>query len=235
MHGHVIGRVLIVLLGATVVVYLLVNSLSPRRHCFCCKNRVKSSSRQAVERDDGYAEDVDFRIIVLTYNRPVSLMKCLKTLDELELDGDTAALEIWIDISGKGRVDNNTIAAAKSFKWTKGPSCVHVQPTHAGIAGQWIDTWRPNADSRELSLILEDDMSVSPMAYRFVKAVHRKLANVSDFVGVTIQTDQLQVLSSRPRGSLAVTKNNTIFMYKGYGTWGFSPKLEHWRRFQVNK
>jgi len=47
--------------------------------------------------------------------------------------------------------------------------------------------------------------------------------------------DQSLVLSSRPKGPLAGPKNDTAFMYKCLGTWGFSPKPLHWRRFQVTR
>jgi len=101
--------------------------------------------------------------------------------------------------------------------------------------GQWIDTWRPQDDSNasELCLILEDDLSVSRYAYRWLRAVHRAYGNRSDFVGATLTSDQMSILSSSPKGPLAAPKNDTVLMYKCFGSWGFSPKPLHWRRFQV--
>jgi len=91
-----------------------------------------------------YSDEVNLRVIVLTYNRPKSLLKLLASLEDLELDDDSAAMEIWIDRDKKaGIVDNNTLTVANSFKWSRGPTRVHVQKKHVGIYGQWIDTWRP--------------------------------------------------------------------------------------------
>jgi hypothetical protein len=154
-----------------------------------------------------YADDVDFRIIVITYNRAVSLLKLLRSLDDLELDGDRAALEIWIDVNDKGQSHDETVKAARSFQWKKGPTRVHIQTSHAGIMGQWIDTWRPRPESKELGIILEDDISVSPMAYRWLKAVHKAMANRTDFVGASLTSDQMSVHSSNPKGPLAAPKN----------------------------
>jgi hypothetical protein len=181
-----------------------------------------------------YADDVDFRVIVITYNRAVSLSKLLHSLDDLELDGDRAVVEIWIDINDKGQAHDETVKTARSFQWKKGPTRVHIQTSHAGIMGQWIDTWRPRPESKELGVILEDDISVSPMAYRWLKAVHKAMANRTDFVGASLTSDQMSVHSSKPKGPLAAPKTDTILMYKCLGTWGFSPKPEHWRRFQVS-
>jgi len=100
--------------------------------------------------------------------------------------------------------------------------------------GQWIDTWRPRDDSdTELGLILEDDISVSPYAYRWLLAVHRAYRARSDFVGTTLTSDQMSILSDKPKGPLAAPKNDTVLMYKALGAWGFSPRPLHWRRFQV--
>jgi hypothetical protein len=180
-----------------------------------------------------YSDDVDFRIIVLTFDRDVSLLKLLNSLQDLELDGDKAVIEIWLDVDTEGKVNEPTARAAQSFRWKKGPTRVHVQTSHAGIRGQWIDTWRPRPESREIGLILEDDINVSPMAYRWLKAVHKGMKNRTDFVGATLTSDQMSILSSTPKGPLVAPKNDTILMYKCFGTWGFSPKPEHWRRFQV--
>jgi len=100
--------------------------------------------------------------------------------------------------------------------------------------GQWIDTWRPpgNTDA-ELGLILEDDISVSPFAYRWLRAVHRAYRNRSDYVGSTLQSDEVRVLSKSPKRAIIAPKNDTVLMYKCLGTWGFAPRPLHWRRFQV--
>lgn len=179
-----------------------------------------------------YKDVVDFRVIVITYNRPASLNKLLKSLDNLELDGDRATLEIWIDRSVKGIANPETVQIAESFRWRRGPTRVHIQQTHVGIMGQWIDTWRPQHGSSELGIIIEDDISVSPFAYRWLRAVHRYYRNRTDFAGASLTSDQMSILSSNPKGPLAAPKNHTVLMYKCLGTWGFAPNPTHWRLFQ---
>ncbi len=55
-----------------------------------------------------YSDRVDFRVIVMTYKRVRSLLVLLKSLDDLELDGHRISLEIWIDRSRGGKVDEDT-------------------------------------------------------------------------------------------------------------------------------
>ena len=118
-----------------------------------------------------YPDPVDFRIIVIACNRPNSTRKALQAIDSVYLDGATSALEIWIDQSKSHFVHYPTVEVARMFKWSKGPTQVHIQDQHVGIYGQWIDTWKPNGT--ELALILEDDINVSPYVWRWVKAVDK--------------------------------------------------------------
>ena len=74
-----------------------------------------------------YPDVVDFRVIVITFNRADSLSKLLRSLDTLVLDGHRAALEIWIDRDRKNGVDQRTFEVASAFNWKGGATRVHVQ------------------------------------------------------------------------------------------------------------
>jgi len=75
-----------------------------------------------------YWDVVDLRVIVLTFNRADSLLKLLRSLDTLVLDGDSAALEIWIDRDHrKNDVHKRTFEVASEFRWKIGPTRVHLQ------------------------------------------------------------------------------------------------------------
>jgi len=184
-----------------------------------------------------YADRVNIRIIVITYKRPESLLQLLQSLDDLELDGDSAALEIWIDRDRKtGAVDRQTVTVASEFQWSRGPTRVHVHQSHVGIYGQWIDTWRPPENSdNELALFVEDDLSVSKYAYRWVRAVFHAYSRRPDFVGASLTSHQMITLHGRPKRRLpyAGPPNHSVMMYKCFSSWGFAPKPLHWRRFQV--
>jgi len=182
-----------------------------------------------------YSDKVDLRIIVTAYNRATSLTTLLESLDTLELDGHSAVIEIWIDRHRKtGKVHQQTLKAASEFQWSRGLTRVHVHTEHVGIYGQWIDTWRPLDDTdNELALIVEDDLSVSIYAYRWVRAVFRAYSHRADFAGASLTSHQMHILSPRPKRRLQGPQNHTVMMYKCFGTWGFVPKALHWRLFQV--
>ena len=70
-----------------------------------------------------YTDSVDFRIVLMTFRRATALLKTLQALNELEMGGDTAALEIWIDRDKNNHVDPATLKAAKDFKVCRWSFC----------------------------------------------------------------------------------------------------------------
>ena len=177
-----------------------------------------------------YPDVVDFRIIVMTYKRSSSLERLLKSVDGIVLNGDKAALEIFIDRDSKGNVHLPTVEAAQSHQWPLGQKRVHIWSRHVGLYGQWIDSWRPKESSEEVSLILEDDISVSKYCYLWIKAAHKAYGNRTDISGYTIQSDNLR--SAKGGRPLQGPKQDTAFLYRILGSWGFSPHPRIWREFQ---
>jgi len=82
-----------------------------------------------------YTDVVDLRVIVITFNRADSLSKLLRSLDTLVLDGQRAALEIWIDRDRKNCVDQRTLKVASAFNWRGGHTRVHVQVVLSVVLG----------------------------------------------------------------------------------------------------
>jgi len=207
--------------------------------CTLVKNSLNKATRKSSQNARSssclYSDNVDLRLIIMTYDRPLSLQKLLKSLEILELDGRSAALEIWIDRNQHtGAASTRTIKVASDFKWNRGPSRVHIHTTHVGIYGQWIDTWCPHNDTdNEIAIFLEDDLSVSKYAYRWTYAVFRAYSHRTDFAGASLAGYQFKTLSEKPKRPLAGPKNHTAIMYKYFSTSGFAPKPFYWRHFQV--
>lgn len=177
-----------------------------------------------------YNRTVNLRVIVMTFNRPASLATLLASLNNLELDGDSAHLDIWIDRDKDGKVNMETLKTAQDFHWSRGRSHVHVHKNHMGIYGQWIDTWRPASGIREIAMILEDDLTLSPFAYLWLKAAHRKYDSLPYISGYTLQSENVNIATKGD--PMRVDQSQPVYGYKRFGTWGFSPHAERWREFQ---
>ena len=183
-----------------------------------------------------YKDEVDFRIIVITYNRASSLRKCLDHVLTLKTLGDTVHVEVWIDRSDKGVVDEGCLREALEFqkKWNKlheGGACVHTQDRKANIAGQWVDTWRPKENSSELGLILEDDIDISAWAYKWLKAVHQRFGHRQDIMGYALQMENNRFQTGKEK-TIVGPKTDSVFLYRNFATWGYSPHPRVWPLYQ---
>ena len=54
------------------------------------------------------------------------------------------------------------------FKWIYGEKMVHYRTVNAGLQGQWLEMWWPGSDD-EFVFVVEDDLEVSPLYYKFLK------------------------------------------------------------------
>ena len=173
-------------------------------------------------------DETSLRILVLTFNRPMSLQRLLHSLDKAYYYNDKVVLEIWIDKSSDGVIDKQTFTDAVNFKFNKGSKYVYTQTRHVGIYGQWMGTWRPNYQSEEITVIFEDDITVSPWFYRYLKLVHKQYSECEKINGFSMEQNMKH---GSEHGKLNVSNNNIVFLYPVIGTSGFSPKKHNWIKF----
>lgn len=174
-------------------------------------------------------KDIDLRVIVIVYNRAESVMKCLSTLNDAEYLGDTVHVDVWIDRSTTGTIHEKTYQAVSSFKFLHGTYQVHNHTRHVGLYGQWLQTWQPSEDSKEIGIILEDDVNVSPFFYRYLKAAHKKYDKYPEINGYALQS--ISIKHAGDAGHLKAPLGNAVFLYPILGTWGFSPNVKNWINF----
>lgn len=172
----------------------------------------------------------DLRIIVITYNRAASLLRLLKSINNAEYYSDKIKLEVWVDISKEGKKDNATINTAYEFEFKHGSYDVHVREKHAGIYGQWLTSWKPVKQSAEVSVILEDDLTVSPYFYKYLKLVHRKYDSHPEINGYALQGVSIKH-HVHDMSTLEGPPGSLVFLYPVLGTWGFSPVTDKWIGF----
>lgn len=182
---------------------------------------VSSSTRLS----EGFA---DLRILVLTFNRPKSLLRLLTSLQEADYMNDKVILEIWIDRNKNEQLHSDTLIAASNFSFSKGHKLVYTHVSSVGLLGQWIDTWRPNPSSKEIAVILEDDLTVSKFFYRYLKQVHCKYNNKNEINGFSLHV--LREKAGFERNANTGIQD-IVLLYPILDSWGFSPKQDHWMAF----
>lgn len=198
---------------------------------------VCSTSRYAQRQGSGiqyysYGTDVDLRVIVIAYHRAKSLQKCLNTLDAAHYDNSTVSIHVWIDRDNTtGTYPQNTYDVAKGFRFSryKGKYHVHVQATHVGIQGQWINTWWPGNGTKEIGIILEDDMDVSPYFWRWLQGAAAMYNNRHDVSGYSLYGPGKNLVTG---AALHIAPSDSVYMYPIFSTWAFAPHPISWSKFQ---
>ena len=182
-----------------------------------------------------YIDEDDLRVMVLVYNRIGSLRKCLAALQDADISGVVSALEIWIDISLDGQVDHKVLQYAESFKWRHGRTCVHIQDKHVNVAYQWIYSWRPREGSREIGLIVEDDVDLSRYFFRYLRGASAFYYDNTEIFGICLY-DETCLTSSGPRKGKNMIRpsgdRDIVFLYGLMCGYGYAPVPHHWRAFQ---
>lgn len=174
--------------------------------------------------------DVQFRVIVMVYNRNASLQRLLDSLNGVDYMGAKVVVDIWIDRSKKtGEIHSPTYITAKNFKFQHGIAEVHNHTKHAGVYGQWMDTWHPTDNTSEIVVFLEDDITVSKYLYKWLVNVHRKYDKRTDLAGYSLQG--ISIKHGGGGGNLHAPEKEVCFLYPVLGSWGFSPKKENWMKY----
>jgi hypothetical protein len=137
-------------------------------------------------------------------------------------------IEVWIDMSKYGKIDDRTYQVATHFKFDKGDINVMNHTDHVGLFGQWMDLWPHGKDVKEIAVVLEDNVTVSPFLYRYLKVVHTKYDSSPNINSFALQCSAIHNGGSGP---LHAPDDNIVFIYPILGTCGFSPNKINWLIF----
>jgi hypothetical protein len=128
------------------------------------------------------SERFRLHIKVLTYDRIDSLLRCLNSLENALYGGDTVSLVIYVDhafdshqnapwddaSSQRISVSHASLKQIDDFNWSHGDKSVHYRVHNVGMQPQWLEAWWPESFN-DFAFIVEDDMEVSPLYYRYFK------------------------------------------------------------------
>lgn len=173
-----------------------------------------------------------FQVIVLTYDRPASLQRCLESTRKAEYDGKRIDLAVWVDRSTEGVVNDDVIKTARDFAWPHGTKTVHVWNWHVGIWGQWIDSFEAT-DDNDSAVILEDDLELSPFYFRWLQGARNAYGKRNDVFGYTLQRGTLRAMQTGfGNRRLSINSKEKAFFYLLVGSWGYAPEARVWREFR---
>ena len=167
----------------------------------------------------------NFSLIILTRDRPYSLLRLLNSLLKTKFNDASINLIIHID----GSIDmNESYHEALKFNWPFGEKSIKKYSKQKGLAMAWFNAWYPK-NSFDLGIIFEDDIIVSPWWYKWLKNAWKLYLNRNDIAGITLQRQSL--IPTVPHKKREIINNNEPFLYALVGSIGFSPHPVQWKKF----
>lgn len=187
-------------------------------------------------------ERIDIK--VLAYDRPHSLRRLLRSLQNADLLGDAAHdLDIWIDAPRKHtelrKHDLNiwdeqlahrvaeTVRIARSFEWKHGRKEVHARRNWVGLKAQWLGCY---TTTNVRAVILEDDVEVSPYFMPWLQSAIAVFGNREDVAGIALHAPLPYTLTPSVN-TPSVQNHHQPFLFQSLGMWGFAPSPKHWKAF----
>ncbi|CAI0542021.1 unnamed protein product [Linum tenue] len=192
------------------------------------------------------APNFSFLIKVLAYNRLQSVSRCLRSLAAADYGGDTVHLHVYVDhfVAGNDSADvldrkldesRQILEFVDGFVWNFGNKIVHYRTGNVGLQAQWLEAWWPSSDD-EFAFIVEDDLEVAPVFYKFVRAVILNYRyNSSNFspsiFGVTLQRPRF--VPGKHGNKIVLDEGTRLFLYQIVGTWGQILFPKPWKEFRL--
>ncbi|XP_047058540.1 uncharacterized protein LOC124665180 [Lolium rigidum] len=180
-------------------------------------------------------------IKLLAYDRPAPLLRCLRSLAAADYDGDRVALHVLLDHRPPNSsapllaASHEILHALDAFRWPHGEKRVHYRAANAGLQAQWIEAWWPGSDD-EFAFVVEDDLQVSPLYYRFLKRVVMRYYydrdNYSPYVfGASLQRPRF--VAGKHGNKIELDSETRLFLYQMVGTWGQLLFPKPWKEFRL--
>lgn len=198
----------------------------------------RTGLRQQVQ---GFADpSPDLRVIIMTMDRRESFLRLWRSLERANYLGDRIDVDVWVDRNSTDHVaDPEFLREITQLPWENGNKRVHLWRRNAGIRRQWIDTWilsvggSTEKQLRERAVILEDDLSVSPFFYKWLKLAHEAYVDNKEVVAYTLTRASLcPAHCGELHGGPGPEDTATQFLSPLVGSWGLAPKASHWIAFR---
>ncbi|CAM6105266.1 unnamed protein product [Calypogeia fissa] len=154
--------------------------------------------------------------------------------DRVSTGVDPVKLNDWGQVDQRLDDARKVLNHVEYFQWKHGKKVIHYRTSAAGSQSQWLDAWWPSSDD-EFALFVEDDVEVSPLYYRYARALiatYYYQPSQYDRLLYGISLQRPQIVPGKNGQPLKVDDRTRLFKYQMIGTWGqiFFPKP--WKEFR---
>ena len=176
-------------------------------------------------------ETFSMKVIVLTMNRPESLLRLLRSINNTYFEHDTDSIEVEIHVDkSHGWLYEDCVKIAHNFTLPKnrGRVTARIAERNHGLRTAWFDSGWPKTD-QEHAIIVEDDLELAPTWFSWLRKAWLSYRHRGDVAGITLSRQFL--MFKKPEKNVEILNDHQPFLYKLVGTWALSPHPARWREF----
>jgi glycosyltransferase involved in cell wall biosynthesis len=168
-------------------------------------------------------------IVIVTYNRPHSLIRILESIQQgMYPENDTISLIISID---GGSSNNKTIVEiAESFQWNYGSKKIIAHEKNFGLKKHILACGDLSYEYGAV-IVLEDDIVVSPGFYLYAQSIGEFYKDDEKINQVSLYSYKIVEYVNVPFYPLS-TGDDVYFLQSG-SSWGQLWTNQQWRRFRI--
>lgn len=164
-------------------------------------------------------------IVVVTYNRPISLKRLLDSLKASYYDDMSVRLIISIDNSGNTEVAN----ISNEFIWPYGEKEVIIHSERLGLKKHILQCGDYSVKYGAV-IVLEDDMFVSPYFYKYAIAATNNYESDERIAGISLYSHHWNMSTYRP--FIPAEDGNDAYFLQFAQSWGQLWTSKMWLGFK---
>jgi len=168
-------------------------------------------------------------IVVVTYNRPNSLLRLLNSLSASIFEGQNVPLVISIDFQNSEK-HNEVVEISKSFEWLYGEKQIIEYNENLGLRNHILKCGELTSRFKSI-VLLEDDILVSPFFYNYVNQALSFYSNSNEIGGISLYNHCLNVNCNRP--FQASCEGADAYLMQFAQSWGQCWTAEMWNDFYL--
>jgi hypothetical protein len=164
-------------------------------------------------------------IVVLAYDRPDSLQRLLRSINQAVFNDADIMLHISIDKSESGAV----VDLANDFEWKHGKKIVEVKTEHLGLKEHVLRAGDLTKNYGAI-IMLEDDLFVGKHFYKFACESIEFYRSDKSIAGVSLYSYEVAESCGAPFS--AIDDDSDVYFMKIASSWGQAWTQEHWLGFR---
>lgn len=165
----------------------------------------------------------DIPIAVATYNRPDSLERLLRSIQNALYD---APVKLYLSVDGG--CDNRTIEIVRNFEWSQGEKEIIFHENNIGLRNH-ILSLSAISEKHEGIIILEDDLYVSQVFYQYAQQCFDFYLHDQDIGGFSLFSHHYNATAQFPFYPLH--DDSDVFFIQYASSWGQFFSRTQWVKF----